>query len=436
MPVYKTWSLDLKDLRQAWNAKTIIPDPDWQRGYVWNGNDEKLLIDSLLREIPLPYFFVTREYDSKSQKIIDSVIDGQQRLTAIYRFLTNEFPIYHNNIDTYFQDLSLPEQNKLLSVRLNGWILDNGTTSDIRFLFQRLNSTGVSLNNMEIRNATYAGTNIMKLIHRIYYDSCFFPKSPNSSSAQPNTNLMNASILALVRYIYTDDNIIRKVPIEDISDICNCIMTKSIQGGAKPFIDRFWINNNNIPDKIANELYADFNKTVKKLANIFATANFQDSLWTKRTHFWSLFLAVNTMMRDSYIDTTLLINGKTLGSALQDFIDDMPTEYSDVVKGAIKHKSSRETRVKCINLILTSYATKRDTKRSFASNDKDKLWSQMGTTKICPLCKKGMSGKRETAVDHIIPWAKGGKTILENAQLTHKKCNEKKSDKLMDEYCN
>ncbi len=64
--------------------------------------------------------------------------------------------------------------------------------------------------------------------------------------------------------------------------------------------------------------------------------------------------------------------------------------------------------------------------RSFTDNQKrSKYEKQKG---ICPLCKNhfiidDMEG------DHITPWAKGGKTNIENLQMICKPCNRKKSSK-------
>ena len=77
----------LSDIRDKMLNGEIIPDPDWQRGYVWKPKDEKLLIDSIIQGIPIPKFYFTEEYDEDNQKMKYNVIDGQQRLTTIKKFL-------------------------------------------------------------------------------------------------------------------------------------------------------------------------------------------------------------------------------------------------------------------------------------------------------------------------------------------------------------
>ena len=65
--------------------------------YIWKIKDEQLLIDSILKGIPIPKFYLTEEYSVKKGASIHYVVDGQQRLRAIYKFLNNKFSIAFKN---------------------------------------------------------------------------------------------------------------------------------------------------------------------------------------------------------------------------------------------------------------------------------------------------------------------------------------------------
>jgi len=45
---------------------------------------------------------------------------------------------------------------------------------------------------------------------------------------------------------------------------------------------------------------------------------------------------------------------------------------------------------------------------------------------ICPKCSKTIKERHEYEGDHIIPWTAGGKTIIENLQVLHKRCHQLK----------
>ena len=63
--------------------------------------------------------------------------------------------------------------------------------------------------------------------------------------------------------------------------------------------------------------------------------------------------------------------------------------------------------------------------RSFLDRDKRTVYEQQGG--ICPICKNHFEFS-EMAGDHIVPWSKGGKSVLENLQMLCTDCNLKKSD--------
>ena len=47
-------TFSVETLIEAWERKTVEPDPEYQRGLTWRRHQQQLLVDSLLREYPLP----------------------------------------------------------------------------------------------------------------------------------------------------------------------------------------------------------------------------------------------------------------------------------------------------------------------------------------------------------------------------------------------
>lgn len=107
----------------------VVCDPRYQRGYVWTLEDQESLIDSIFNQITLGAFIFSRHagynYEGSDKTVtyinLDgdeitiprrndytvAVIDGQQRLTTIWRFITNQFT-YRGR---YWKDLSFRDQN-------------------------------------------------------------------------------------------------------------------------------------------------------------------------------------------------------------------------------------------------------------------------------------------------------------------------------------
>ena len=97
------------------------------------------------------------------------VIDGQQRLTSILKFVKGELTLNtltHPNSENLdpelhgkkFRDLSTDQQNLLLGYKLSVVELSESSDSEMRDMFVRLNINNVNLNKQELRNATYTGS--------------------------------------------------------------------------------------------------------------------------------------------------------------------------------------------------------------------------------------------------------------------------------------
>ena len=94
-------------------------------------------------------------------------IDGQQRLIAIHKFLTNKFSIRIDNREFRFEDLGHEKMEEFTSYKLSGHSLTDWQYDDVTFLFERLNRTGTVATNMEVWNAKYGQASILGMLKEI-----------------------------------------------------------------------------------------------------------------------------------------------------------------------------------------------------------------------------------------------------------------------------
>lgn len=147
-------------LRDKYERGQIHLQPPYQRQYVWDLKPElpSRLIESLLLQIPIPPLYFVRLETGKSE-----VVDGQQRLTTLIRFVKNEFPLQKlqklSSLNSKrFCELSEQEQEKILDAPIRSIVIDSGTNLDLRYeIFERLNRGAMALNEQEIRNCVYRG---------------------------------------------------------------------------------------------------------------------------------------------------------------------------------------------------------------------------------------------------------------------------------------
>ena len=152
-----------------WNKNELII-PDFQRNYVWDRIKASKLIESFLLGLPVPGTFL---YKQKSKPGF-LIIDGQQRITSVVRYIKGTFDdsIFRlkNVSKRYegkaFQDLDEDDQFKLKGSVLRSTIIQQINPLDdtsIYQIFERLNTGGVNLNPMEVRQCISYGPFVQAL---------------------------------------------------------------------------------------------------------------------------------------------------------------------------------------------------------------------------------------------------------------------------------
>ena len=127
--------------------------PEYQRNYIYaDGKKDVAVIDSLLKGYPIGLIYFNKVSDDKFE-----VLDGQQRITSIGRFLTGKFAIKDaNDIPRYFSGLPEDQKKKLLETTLTIYECE-GTETEIKEWFKTINIAGVPLNEQELSNAIHSG---------------------------------------------------------------------------------------------------------------------------------------------------------------------------------------------------------------------------------------------------------------------------------------
>ena len=138
--------------------ESIVLQDQFQRRRVWNDVKSSRLIESLILNVPIPVC-----YFAEIEEGAYAVVDGQQRLTCIYRFIDNQFALRGLRVRPdlnrkRFHQLPPADQRLIKSRTIRCIVILRESHPDIRFdVFERLNTATVSLNRQELRNSTYRG---------------------------------------------------------------------------------------------------------------------------------------------------------------------------------------------------------------------------------------------------------------------------------------
>jgi hypothetical protein len=147
----RTLLLDLRDGK-------LNPSPHFQRRLVWTNIDKLNFLVTVLQGYPFPEIYVASgELDPDTAEGTELLVDGQQRLTTLNQYFIGSDELRLGKQITPYDKLPPDQQREFLQydvvVRDLGLISDK----DIVEVFQRINSTGYSLNAMEIRNSRFNG---------------------------------------------------------------------------------------------------------------------------------------------------------------------------------------------------------------------------------------------------------------------------------------
>jgi len=156
---------DVALLQQLHKDGQLRLQPEFQRESVWPRAAKSYLIDTVLNEKPVPLFFFQRGTSIQSGRPEYSVIDGQQRLRALFDYIGDGFPLSEVSPDGVakrlkgkrFSDLPEAMQATILNYDLVIEELSGYSDKDIRDIFARMNKYVVRLSKQELRHAKTKG---------------------------------------------------------------------------------------------------------------------------------------------------------------------------------------------------------------------------------------------------------------------------------------
>jgi len=173
---------DLETLVKKIKSGVIKLDPEYQRRHRWTEEVSSGLIESLILNIPIPLIYISQDVDVdeevSSESARYSVIDGQQRLTAVSRFLQNEFALIGLEVlddlnESYYKDLPPFLVRRLEERTIRCLRIDSTVDQQVKYdIFERLNSGSIKLEAQELRNAVSRGP-FNKLIKELSKDENF-----------------------------------------------------------------------------------------------------------------------------------------------------------------------------------------------------------------------------------------------------------------------
>lgn len=380
----------------------IDPKPPYQRGPVWSKAKEQLLMDTIFRGMDIPKFYLRAV---NNPPFAYEVVDGQQRLRAIWKFYRGEYALaddcpHVKGLEVAGKHLNeLPNalQDDFQGYQLDFVILEEATEDEVEEMFVRLQN-GESLTAAEKRNAL---SGQMKEFVKELAMHPFF-----QNVAFKNTR-------------YAFDQVCAQMTLLELAGAPTDTKARPLEKMYKDHIK--FDKNGRIPRKI------------KRVLNFLDTAFPEKTPELRKQNVVSLYLLVSELMEKyamSGMEATFrewFINFEQERREEQNKPEDERdpdwVRYQEKTLQAVDSKDSIELRHK---MLMTSFLLYRpeleplEPQRAFTEEQRITIFRKYNG--ICQSCGTEIKWD-EFHADHVIPFSKGGKTTVANGQLLCAKCN-------------
>lgn len=360
----------------------LVIQPEYQRNYIYNkdGKDRDV-INSILKKYPigLIYFAVGQDDDGKDRL---EVLDGQQRITSIGRFVTGKFAIYTDSGEQMFNSLPVDQQDLIMRTEILVYIC-KGTESEIKQWFKTINIAGIPLNEQELRNAIYSGSFVTHA------------KAIFSNSSDPHQNKWGA-------YVKGEPN--RQLVLQEA--------LKWVAEKNDTTIDSYMSVHRQ--DNNCNELFLHFKAVIDWVSSRFPGVPYRQMCGLP----WGKFY--NKYGSDPY-------NGELTASRVEELMSD---SYIRKTSNIFEYILGGENDKSLLGI------------RFFDENIKKKAYKRQTTYAVkngvsnCPLCAISRNSNcnriyklNEMDADHVTPWSKGGESTLANCEMLCQTHNRAKGNR-------
>ena len=140
--------MTVRDVLDLASERKLDLQPEFQRRKVWPKAAKSYLIDTVIRGLPIPEIFA---YQSPKGSL--AIIDGQQRLSTIIDFATENLHVWVGAKVITYEDLDEEQRKAFASYRMVFRVIKSSEDFFIRDIFQRLNKHTTSLSPQELRHA-------------------------------------------------------------------------------------------------------------------------------------------------------------------------------------------------------------------------------------------------------------------------------------------
>lgn len=416
--VWQAKDFSIREFASMLNDGDLDLQPEYQRKYVATKKIASKLIESILMDVPIPVIYLAEEKDGTY-----SVIDGQQRLTSFLSFISEKYPsgesfkltglkVLKELNRKLFSELGNEEKNKIRKTTLHTIVIKKESNEDVKFaIFERLNTGSIKLNEDEIRNTVYRGSYI-NLLSELEENKTFHEVVQKEN---------------FKRRMFYRGMILRFLALSEKSHI-------NYQPSMKQFCNKELRDNRNLNVEKAEEYRKRFLHCIDLVKVVFGTTAFRrytSASEEKEKGNWTT-TRINMALFD--IQLCGFVNyskNEVLNKAdyIREAVLELMANNQAFIDSILIQTSNKEVLKKRFKIWLEKLdeiiGNKSYQKRTFSFSVKQELFNK---NPYCAISNQRILAIEDAEVDHIVPYSKGGKTEIENAQLVLRYFNRAKSN--------
>ena len=160
MSMHRHQQYPISDLYGWIKNKELTLAPAFQRADTWITSAQSFFIDTLLRDLPIPPIYIRLVTDTDTKTSYREVVDGQQRLSAIVKFIDGQLILDKRSKEfagKTYDSLDEKEQRLFLAYQVGVEQLFGADDDTVLDIFHRINAYGLSLNQQELRHGKFQG---------------------------------------------------------------------------------------------------------------------------------------------------------------------------------------------------------------------------------------------------------------------------------------
>lgn len=340
-------------------------EPPYQRRSVWNENYKDYFIDTVLNDYPAPAIFIYQEITPEGVSKV-SIVDGKQRLSTLFEFVQNEFPVYDGATierlrGKYFKDLDIETKQNFWKYQFAIEYLPSSDEKIIGNIFDRINRNVIKLRPQELRHAKFDGVFITSVEELTKWMFTYLSLSPDGNNKIDSRSKKQTKDQNQVLFFPNIDSRSKKQMKDDemVAELL-LYLEEGVKSLNQDYLDQSF-SERDIEWENKTQIEQEFRQTIESIKEILSLSKnlkLHQTRLKNQADFYSLFGAIAELNRENNLNIS-----EDVGVRIYNFLEVVNVEekrelnqqakdYYKAVKFYFTDSGARRTRIDIMKSVI------------------------------------------------------------------------------------